>query len=233
MAPLERLAMPVESRPWPAPVEDLADRLGIAPIRMVATSLALVVLAGIGWLVYGGESEPLPELTIPQVTVVPTTAIAEPGSPAQGARDSPIVVHAAGAVVHPGVYELAPGERVADLVARAGGLRSDADLARLNLAGLLADGQRLYVPVTDEVVPAPVVPQGSIAAVGGRAGGAVSINEADATTLEQLPGVGPAIAGAIVEYRTANGPFVSVEELLGVSGIGEAKLSALRGRITP
>lgn len=133
---------------------------------------------------------------------------------------SPVVVHVAGAVAAPGVYELPEGARVHDAVLAAGGPVSGADVDQLNLAALLADGQKVYVPHEGERVPdlgesasQPLI---------------LSLNRASAQELEALPGIGPVLAGRIVAYRAANGPFRHVDDLINVSGIGPKLLEQLR-----
>lgn len=179
------------------------------------------------------------------------TATATTG-PAGTAASTPteVVAHAAGAVVRPGVYRLGVMARVDDLVRAAGGLTDDADAARVNLAAPLADGSLVYVPrVGEQQTPTPVGPDGPVpgsaatpgpgsassAGPNGPAGSddptsaaPVNLNTASEAELETLPGVGPATALAIVEYRTESGGFRSVDELLDVRGIGEAKLAQLR-----
>lgn len=160
---------------------------------------------------------------------------------------APVVVQAAGAVVVPGVYRLAPGSRVDDLVRRAGGLTPDADVDRVNLAALVGDGERVWVPRRGEdAVPPVVAGTGTgVVAGGGHPGGPIGtgtdgtpssaspldLNTATAEQLDELPGVGPATAAAILAYRDANGPFRSVEDLLEVRGIGDAKLDQLRSLV--
>jgi competence protein ComEA len=174
-----------------------------------------------------------PSATAPASTL-PVTA-STPPSPTDAAGDASIVVHVAGAVRSPGVYELMAPTRVHDAIERAGGAVGDADLDALNLAQGLADGQRLYVPTTDErgldaetyvtpEQPAQPAPDGSHP-------GSVStidLNRATAAELETLPGIGPSTARAIVEDRDRNGPFATVDDLDRVSGIGPSKLAALR-----
>ncbi|MBN2112515.1 MAG: ComEA family DNA-binding protein [Acidimicrobiia bacterium] len=132
-----------------------------------------------------------------------------------------ITVHVAGAVVSPGVVRVAAGSRVGEAIAAAGGARPDADLARVNLAAPLADGQQLLVPA--------VSPDGGTGALAGD--GRVHINLASVEELESLPGVGPVLAQRIVAYRTEHGPFQTIEDLLDVPGIGEGKLAALRDAV--
>lgn len=145
------------------------------------------------------------------------------------------MVHAAGAVTHPGLYLLEADSRVGDLLAAAGGPRSDADLDRVNLAAPLSDGSRVYVPAVGQEDPPPVVagnavpPNGEATTGNGVAdpGRLIDLNRADAAELETLPGVGPATAAAIIAHWETNGPFRRVEDLLAVRGIGDAKLAAI------
>lgn len=145
--------------------------------------------------------------------------------------DEVVLVHVAGAVANPGVVELADGARVLDALARAGGAADDADLTAVNLARVVVDGEQIVVPRVGE---APVAAPG-VSGSGGAGSGApglVNLNAADATALETLPGVGPAIAAGIIAWRDENGPFRSVDELLAVSGIGEKTLDGFRDLVT-
>jgi len=139
-----------------------------------------------------------------------------------------VTVHVAGAVIEPGVYELAGIARVRDAIVAAGGPRVDADWNALNLAALLADGVRIYVPMLgEEVAPSLLLPPVVVSAA---PAGPINVNIAGAAELEALPGVGPATAAAIIEERERNGPFLDVDDLDRVPGIGPAKLEALRGQ---
>lgn len=147
-----------------------------------------------------------------------------------------LLVHVAGAVVRPGVYELPEGARVADAVQIAGGAQAEADLDRLNLAAKVVDGQRVGVPLNGE----PLDDAGAMAsgdgttdgAADGSGGGLVNLNTANLSQLETLPGVGPATASKIVAYRRERGGFKSVRDLLNIRGIGEARFAELRDRVT-
>lgn len=155
-----------------------------------------------------------------------------------------LLVHVVGEVAEPGLVTLQDGARVADAVEAAGGVTRKADLTAVNLARAVVDGEQLYVPRPGEPVPGTAAGAGGAAAAGGAGGavaggaggsaagagsGAVDINTADAAALEALPGVGPSIAKAIVEWRDTNGAFASVDELDDVPGIGPATLDELRG----
>ncbi|MFE7507003.1 helix-hairpin-helix domain-containing protein [Promicromonospora sp. NPDC057488] len=145
-----------------------------------------------------------------------------------------LLVHVVGEVAEPGLVTLPDGARVADAVQAAGGVTRKADLTAVNLARTVVDGEQLYVPKPGEPVPGAAAGAGGSAGggTGGPAGGAgtgaVDINTADAAALEALPGVGPSIAKAIVEWRDTNGAFASVDELDDVPGIGPATLDELR-----
>jgi competence protein ComEA len=136
----------------------------------------------------------------------------------------PMRVHVAGAVRQPGLVLLDPGAIVADAVDAAGGALPGADLDSLNLAAPVESGQRILVPLPGTSLPTGEDP-------GPSSTGALDLNQATAAELESLPGIGPSLASAIVQYREQNGPFQSVEELVNVPGIGEARLAQLRALV--
>ncbi|QNO36667.1 ComEA family DNA-binding protein [Protaetiibacter sp. SSC-01] len=150
-------------------------------------------------------------------------ALADPALVAS-ASESPIFIHVLGQVERPGLYELREGARVIDAVSAAGGLTDGADPAGVNLARVIADGEQLLVPAVGEVPPS---------AVGTSSDGRVDLNTADVSTLDTLPRIGPAMAQRIVEWREANGPIRSVDDLLAVSGIGAKTVEALRPLVAP
>lgn len=151
-----------------------------------------------------------------------------------------ILVHVVGAVKDPRVVELPADSRVGEALEAAGGATDEADLSRLNLARVVSDGEQVFVPRQGEDIPAglpaPSPQQGAIP--GDSTGenpsdhGLLNINTATESELEELPGVGPAIASRIVEHRTTNGAFTSIEQLQDVKGIGPAIFEKLRERIT-
>lgn len=168
-----------------------------------------------------------------------TDGVATTGAAPQPAE---LVVHVAGQVQRPGVVTVPAGARVAEAVDAAGGLGPDADTSRVNLARAVVDGERIWVPAPGEEVPeiaegpepppasAEPGPGGGPPGEGG--GQQININTADPAVLEELPGVGPVTAAAIVAWRTENGQFSNPDELLEVSGIGEATLEKLRPHVT-
>jgi competence protein ComEA len=171
---------------------------------VVTVALALALGAGI-W--FGSRSSP------PDV-------LASSSGVSYASAPEALVVHVSGAVNRPGLVTLPAPSRVADAIAGAGGAKPGADLAGLNLASSVHDGDQIVVPLVGaEPMPGQPTDQG------------IDINRATATELEVLPGVGPVLAARIVAYRDLHGPFAAVEDLLDVGGIGEAKLAAMRDSI--
>jgi competence protein ComEA len=216
------------------------DALPVEPSQLLAGAVVVLValVAGITWLVSGGERSPGgadPAAALPQAgaTVDEGSRGDGPVPEPESGSGGPIVVHVSGAVVRPGLVHLPGTARVAQALEAAGGTTPDADLDRLNLAARIADGERLHVPRRGEVVHEELLPSGpggaGSAATG--AGSIVDLNRATVEQLEALPGIGPATAQAIVDHRARHGPFRSVAQLLQVRGIGEAKLAALRPRV--
>jgi competence protein ComEA len=162
------------------------------------------------FVVFSGKSE---EVVAEQIA--PTQMIA----PA-------LVIDVTGEVVSPGVYELPAGSRVIDAIKAAGGARPKAALSELNLARIIKDGEQIYVD--------PIYTAGSPTRAGSKATaprGPININRANASDLDSLDGIGPVIAKRIIAYRTTNGPFVVLEDLLKVSGIGDAKFAQFKEKI--
>jgi len=137
-------------------------------------------------------------------------------------------VHVAGAVRRPGLYRVPAGARVAVAVRRAGGPARGAQLAAVNLAARLQDGQQVVVPGTGEATGS-----GAAGASAAAEGAKVSLGSASAEQIEELDGIGPTLAEKIVEYRTQHGGFRSLDQLRQVDGIGEKRLDALKKGLTP
>ena len=137
---------------------------------------------------------------------------------------APLVVDVAGAVPRPGVYELPDGSRVNDAVEAAGGFLAEADKANINLAAPLEDGQKLDIPFLPGA-PTAGVPQSTPTPT------AININTADAATLETLPGIGPTLAQAIIDYRGTSGGFYFIEDIMNVPGIGPSTFENIKDLI--
>ena len=136
-----------------------------------------------------------------------------------------------GAVMRPGVYRLKDGARVSQAIDAAGGLTAEADVTGLNRASKITDGQKIYVPTVGEQQAAAVDGAESGAATtpgAGSSSGLVNINTASAAELQTLSGIGPSMAQSIIDERTQNGAFASVDDLMRVSGIGEKKLAKIK-----
>lgn len=210
-------------------------RLTGGHVTVIAVVIALASVVT-GWHVLRSVPEPQSvELSSTRITSddpVPTTAAGASssppsgGAPAHSAAGPPLVVDVTGRVRRPGIVEVPPGSRVIDALRAAGGARPRADTSQLNLARLLVDGEQIVVGgaahgAASAPLPAPSTgPQATTPIV--------NINSASTTELEALPGVGPVTAAAIVEWRTQHGAFSTVDELLEVSGIGEATLAQIR-----
>lgn len=145
----------------------------------------------------------------------------------QNAAD--IYVHISGAVVRPGVYVLAKGSRVFELIEKAGGLTLDADDIDINQAAELSDGQRIHVFCEGERIASNAYEPSLKAETA--ADGCVNINTADSSTLCSLPGIGNTRADAIIAYRTKNGRFNSIEDIMGVPGIKDNIFSQIKDKI--
>ena len=191
--------------------------------RIVLAGMALVVVAGL-LLVWVNRPRAVP-IKISTPVPTPTAAITPVPTPAL------VRVYVTGAVKNPDVYVLPPGSIVKDALLAAGGATTEADLNRVNLAVQVHDEQQIHVPRQGEAatsIPASNTPLPAVSPVGGK----VNLNTASVDELDTLPGVGPAIAQRIVDYRTEHGPFVQIEDLMQVKGIGPTTFAEFRDRIT-
>lgn len=193
---------------------------------VMLVSGAVLTLAAVN---LGGRAQPAPIIIAPPA---PTS------SPAPTATPQPLRVYISGAVHHPDVYSLPPDSIVRDLVQMAGDFSGDAAADAVNLALPLADGMHVHIPAQDEVgappvISAPLLPVNSLDAAGAATGGVlININTATLEELDTLPGIGPSTAQKIIDHRTSNGPFPTIEAILDVSGIGPAKYEQIKALIT-
>jgi len=228
-------------------------------VTVVALLTAALVTAGAWWVLSGRPQEraAVPLVHAP-VSATPTEAPPSPGgetgglepagppdtgsltsatTPVTGTGGSEVVVDVAGRVRRPGLVVLPSGARVADALESAGGVLARVDLTSVNLARTLLDGEQLLIGVRTApvaVAPSPGQATGSVptAAVPGSAAPLVDLNAATMEQLDTLPGIGPVTGQAILDWRTANGAFTTVDELLEVDGIGDATLADLRDSVT-
>ena len=200
----------------------IRNRLSMLSRSELIGLAVIIVVTLCGAALWYSRSLPKP-VEVRRATAKPFVSTA-PSSPSP----SPLIVDVAGAVRKPGVYEFTEGDRIVDAIDAAGGSTAKASLESLNLAAPLTDGLQVLVP---KQAPAQVPGAPPVAASGGPAP-LVDVNTASATELEELPGIGEVIAQRIVDYRTQNGPFTSVDDLLDVSGIGDAILAEIHDLVT-
>jgi competence protein ComEA len=193
----------------------LAELIGVdQPLNKKLLLFVGALVAGVVFLINGlasVETEP--------VEVVPSLAADE-----MVVQNAKLYVHVVGEVAAPGIYQLESGARVMDAIFAAGGLSDRADDASVNLARELSDGEQIVI---FKIGAAPSVPTGAVAS-----SGLISLNKASQSELEQLPGVGPALAQRIMDWRLANGGFKKKEDLLNISGIGDKLFSGFKDQVT-
>ena len=194
-------------------IDDYLFEHPVNPKRILLAVAVLLIALAITALSWGPKDES-PVASLPFVTVAPSTTT----------MPSLVVVHVAGAVISPGLYHLENTARIADALDAAGGPAPEALPNQLNLASRLTDGQRIWVPSQSE----PSDPAENEAANNQP----LNINQATATQLEQLTGIGPSLAASIVAHRETQGAFTSIDDLLNVTGIGPAKLAGFRLQIS-
>jgi competence protein ComEA len=136
---------------------------------------------------------------------------------------SPLRIYVSGAVQEPGVYSLPSGSIIQDAIAKAGGALPDATLDSINLAAPIQDGQQIHL-TTEANTQTQNIPYSTVSAPASK----INVNTVNAIELETLPGIGPSLADEIIKFRQKNGPFLSIEDLLKVRGIGPAKLDQIK-----
>lgn len=218
------------------------------PKRVAGAGLAFaaVLVLAVGAYPRGGDAGPGTEILPPATSSDAgagdgqkgdaRTAAGPPSAQGTGADEASaalgaLLVHVTGAVRRAGVVRLSAGARVADAIRAAGGAAPGADVSALNLAAVLTDAEKIHVPRRGEALAQPLAagPSASAGVGGASAGGApVDLNAAGAAELDALPGIGPVLAQRIVDYRTSNGRFASVDDLRQVEGIGPKKFEQLK-----
>ncbi len=163
------------------------------------------------------------------VSLAPAGGARAPSEASSPAPVRELWVDVAGAVRRPGLYKVPAGSRVAAAVERAGGVSRRGDQAGVNLAAPLHDGQQVVVPLHGAVAASG----GASSSAAGPGSGPISLSQATETQLESLDGIGPALAGRILQYRQEHGGFRTLDELKEVSGIGDKRFEALRGSLVP
>jgi competence protein ComEA len=182
--------------------------------RKSLLALAILIIASSGILFLRGASEEIVAAEVTEIEMPETVVL--------------LVVDVAGAVLNPGVYSLPMNSRVIDAINAAGNVLKGADVSDINLARLLKDGEQVYVYAASRGSSSS---RSTARSAPPRNTGPIAINRASAKELEALDGIGPVLASRIIAYRNANGPFVTLEALLEVSGIGPAKFAQFKEKI--
>ncbi|MCL4266657.1 MAG: helix-hairpin-helix domain-containing protein [Anaerolineae bacterium] len=195
----------------------------------LAVGFFLGIVVGVGALTMLNRVQPAPIVIQPP----PPTH-----TPAPTGTAAPIHIYVNGQVVAPAVYTLPPDSIVQTAVTAAGGFTAQANTAVVNLAQPLSDGMQIYVPAVGEAVSAPITAAEPAASNAGTdslvatANNRININTATLDQLDTLPGIGPSTAANIIQHRENNGPFVSIEAIMDVSGIGETRFAQIKDLIT-
>ena len=197
--------------------EPNARNIAVALLGVLTLALVLAAAA-----LLARNDDPAPIQVLPPTTGAADYASGPPGE----AR-----VHVAGAVANPGVYTMDPDSRIIDAIAAAGGETDGADLAGINLARRVRDEEQYYIPRHGESPP-PTLDSAESSGNQPDVEGLIDLNTASIDQLQTLPGIGPALAGAIVEYRQGNGPFQTVDDIVNVPRIGPATLERIRSLVT-
>ena len=184
-----------------------SQRRALIAISLVAILFATFLFTNTRGRAVAQES-PKPALTMPAVAKT-------------------ILIHVAGKVKRPDVYPLLAGSRVSDAIKAAGGAQKGVDLSDINLARVLVDGEQVYVGYV-----AKVSSSSSSKSKKTRFTGVINVNRATKAEFDSLTGIGPVLASRIINYRSANGPFLALDDLLKVSGIGSKTLERIRPRLS-
>lgn len=203
---------------------------------VVAILVVIAAASGLAMASFGGHSSSVSFERSDEASVSDVhgagDASSDDESSAKSSSAAEVYVDVDGAVVRPGVYRLKDGARVSQAIDAAGGLTAEADVTGLNRASKITDGQKIYVPTVGEQQAAAAVggAESSTATTpgAGSSSGLVNINTASAAELQTLSGIGPSMAQSIIDERTKNGAFASVDDLMRVSGIGEKKLAKIK-----
>ncbi|WP_330937856.1 helix-hairpin-helix domain-containing protein [Bacillus licheniformis] len=195
-----------------------------------AGGVALVLIISAAFMLLSGKRETSSGLSIPEEASAQTYDKKEEVKREKSAGKEAVIINLKGAVKNPGVYQMKEGDRVHDVLKKAGGTEKKADQKQINLAAVLQDGMVVYIPFEGEEAA------DSFSKAGSRADGAsvdiVNINTASSEELQAIPGIGPSKAEAVIEYREENGPFHTVEDITNVSGIGEKSFERIKSAIT-
>ncbi|WP_284036062.1 helix-hairpin-helix domain-containing protein [Neobacillus sp. 114] len=207
--------------------------------KSYAVAVALLVVVLIFYFYQNGASEAIQPQPLATDKVSEAGRVQEKSEENMGKTQSQtaavIMVDVKGQVKQPGVYKASEGERVIDVVSRAGGVTEQAEQGQVNFAERVKDEMVIYIPAKGE--GAVVLPEASgngvmVSGGTGQNEGKINLNKADVNELQNLPGIGPAKAAAIIDYRETSGPFKQAEDLKNVSGIGEKTYEKIKDLVT-
>lgn len=207
----------------------------------VIAVLLILLISAIYYITQNQGYEEIQDLAIEEISTNTIANQTDTNQTIAEEEKKEIVVHITGEVKHKGIIYLEEGQRIKDAIEKAGGATKNANLDAVNLAYVLEDGQKIYIPNKNEKNQTKAyitTDSGQNVIVEGNnktsksAGDKVNINTANQTELETLPGIGPSIAQGIVEYRETNGKFNKIEDIQNVKGIGDAKYSNIKDKIS-
>lgn len=211
----------------PRPSELMMRKMRSPKYAAIGVGISVVLIAVI-FTVFRSQQAFSTSGELSEASAIATSSLESSGDSSGGSESSAnlvgkVHVHVVGAVAKPGVYELDTSSRVIDAIEAAGGANEDADLQQVNMARLLSDGEQIRVLTAQEA---------ALTSQSGAASALLNLNSATAEQLEELPGVGPALAARILDWRESNGSFKNVEDLSSVSGIGDKLLASVRDLVT-
>lgn len=193
---------------------------------IIISGLLLIIIVGIFIYLYQNQSANYSFLEVSdEITNAETSSV----------LDEQIVIHIAGQVVNPGIVKLKDGSRIVEAIEAAGGVTADANLEKINLAYILEDGMKVYIPSINDEEENSYVTTGSNGISSNSSSSKqnlkININTASVEDFEQIPGIGSSIASRIVKYRKENGKFATIEDIKNVSGIGDSKFNNIKNYI--
>ena len=228
--PVSYVMVPSAREPICSNLNKYTNMNDFTKLSVIALSILLVVTLSAGGVILvrsidRSSDSPGVEIVLPQPSPSPSNLVSD--TPA-AALPAVIKVYVSGGVAAPGVYEMVPGDRVLDVITEAGGPVEGAQLSCINLASAVTDGAQYHVPtVGDECVPKSSSVAAASATVATAQDGKIDLNSASAEELQGLPGIGEVKSNSIVSYRDEVGPFLSVEQVVEVRGIGLATMNAI------
>lgn len=207
--------------------------LKISKNQVVILIIILMLIGGVVYYLYNNNSEDDMDFLYLEENIVEEENL-QNNQIQETMEEAEIVVHITGQVVNNGIVKLKENSRIIDAIEAAGGATLDANLSKINLAFALSDGQKVYIPSIDDEEEKEYVTKGSgetVSEENNSINQSININTATSQQLQELPGIGEAIANRIIAYRNLNGKFEKIEDIKNVSGIGEAKFNNIKDYI--